>query len=117
MTNSTWGSKPGYWAACLLGAFGTLAPQLLGGATEATELAILIAAVLVVSFCALSFRNVLGSLGVVPLAGLGALLAVAWTFAQAVPVPCAWTNWAQPERVEINAALTELGVLASARCT
>jgi tetratricopeptide (TPR) repeat protein len=109
-------SQPGSWAACLLGTFAVLAPQLLGGATESSELAIIAGGAAVALCCAWAFRSST-MLGSTPLAAVAMLGAAVWTLIQALPVPCAWTEWAQPERTTIKAQLLELGVLESPSCT
>jgi hypothetical protein len=52
-----------------------------------------------------------------PIAALGAALAVGWTLVQLIPLPCSWVTWAQPERAEVLAELAVLGVVDAERCT
>src|SRR5687768_13940837 len=91
-------TKPGWWAAYLMAGFVIVAPQLLGGATESTQLAILTVGAAVATCCAITVRGSNEALGFVPWAFWAALVAALWTLLQAVPLPCSWVEWAQPER-------------------
>lgn len=110
-------AKEGVWAAYLLAGFVVLAPQFLGGATASTHLTILSLGALVTACCAFAFRGSAGRLGSVPFAAYGAMLAAAWTLAQALPLPCSWLGWAQPERTLVGQSLTALGMLDAPSCS
>lgn len=109
--------RSGRWAAYLLGAFAVVAPQLLGGGTELTQLVIVVAGAAVALCCAFVLPRTGTALGTVPLAAVGACTAALWTLIQALPIPCAWSGWAQPERAQLTRALLDLRAIDAARCS
>ncbi len=105
------------WPAYALAALAVVAPQLLGGATGPSALAILVLSTIACSLSAWWLRErSTASLGRTPLLGLAALAAALWTALQALPLPCAWVNWAQPERHALAQRLLALGALEREVC-
>jgi tetratricopeptide (TPR) repeat protein len=98
-------------------AFVVVAPEVLGGVTPETELAILIGAVLVGAVASVIVSRSRHDLGLVPMASIGMAIAVTWTFVQLVPLPCGFIAQAFPERIEIMHELVKLGALDTLRCT
>ncbi|MFT3922615.1 MAG: hypothetical protein QM778_08790 [Myxococcales bacterium] len=94
-----------------------VAPQVLGGATPETELAILFLSLAVSGAVALTFARSERTLGKLPLAGLAALIGATWTFIQALPMPCALVRWLDPERLAVQDQLLRLGATQAPTCT
>jgi hypothetical protein len=102
------------WAIAILA---IVAPQILGGATPPTQLAILILASVACVWTLSGVRRGRRSLGAVPFAALGGFVAIGWTLMQLLPIPCSWVETAQPLRVLVENEAVEMGVLEAAQCT
>jgi hypothetical protein len=92
-----------------------VAPQLLGGATPRTELAILVLACLVCAWAAVALYGTRRPLGAVPAAGLAGFVATAWTGLQLVPLPCGWFDSGELRLHALN-ELAALGALDAPVC-
>jgi hypothetical protein len=101
--------------ALALAALAVVAPQLLGGATPETDLAILSLGLCASAFVAWNLRKQMASAA--PLAAIAAWLAAGWTLAQVIPLPCTFVHWAWPERAAIAGDLVALGALQAPVCT
>jgi hypothetical protein len=119
MSESERPSRPRAWRgpAVALAVVAIVAPQLLGGATDATALAIQLMAGAACAVVALQLRAQSAALGQLPALGLGAFGVALWTLVQALPLPCEWVGWAQAERRELAQELLALGAIQAERCS
>ncbi|MDB4990628.1 MAG: hypothetical protein JWN04_5806, partial [Myxococcaceae bacterium] len=98
-------------------AVSVVAPQLLGGGTPATELAILVVALAVCAWSTIALHAMNSSLGRAPLALIGAGIATLWTLLQTLPLPCSWIAKLDPGRAHILRELAAMPSLEAPSCT
>lgn len=94
-----------------------VAPQILGGATPRTELAVLALACAACICAMVSLHGSRRPFGVMPFAGWAGLTATAWTCVQILPLPAKWLFTPESLRGRELAALAGLLDLDSSRAT
>jgi tetratricopeptide (TPR) repeat protein len=94
-----------------------VAPQLLGGATDAMRTMITTLAAVLSALAAGAVLASGGSLGRTPWIGWTGIGLTLWTGVQTMPLPCGWVDRAWPERATLAASLSELGIYQVPQCT
>jgi hypothetical protein len=106
------------WPAYGLASLAIVAPQLLGGATGATALTILVLGSLASAWVVLWLRSVDdGMLGHAPPVAVAAVAVALWTAIQALPLPCRWLVPFQADRHALVEQLVAVGALERETCS